>query len=157
MTDFAGGAFVLGPGEGRTIDVGTTARTVKAEGDATDGAFALIETAGPPDSGPPLHIHDDTAESFYVLEGEFTVFLGDRAVSCPAGSFVYIPAGLTHGFRVDRAPGRKLNLFTPAAMVGYFDELAEAARRGEADQDTLAAIAHRYSMRVVGPAPEGYS
>lgn len=157
MDENARGAFVLGPGEGRAIDVGTTARTVKADGEATGGAFALIETAGPPGSGPPLHVHDDAAESFYVLEGELTVYLGDRAVLCPAGSFVYIPAGVSHGFKVERAPGRKLNVFTPAAMVGYFDELADAARRGEADPDTLAAIARRYSMRVVGPAPEGYS
>ncbi len=157
MDGIAGGAFVLQPGEGRAIDVGTTSRTVKADGEATDGAFSLIETAGPPGSGPPLHIHDDAAESFYVLEGEFIVYLDSREVLCPAGSFVYIPAGLPHGFKVGSVPSRKLNLFTPAAMAGYFDELADAARRGTVDPDTLAVIARRHSMRVVGPLPEGYS
>jgi hypothetical protein len=31
-----------------------------------------------------------------------------------------------HGFRVGRVASRKLNLYTPAAMVGYFDEIAQA-------------------------------
>ena len=51
---------------------------------------------------------------------------------------------------------RKLNLYTPAAMIGYFDELADAARAGDGDPDALSQIALRYSMEVIGPVPEGY-
>ncbi|HEX4744232.1 MAG TPA: cupin domain-containing protein [Candidatus Limnocylindria bacterium] len=123
----------------------------------TGAAFTLLEAAEPAGFGPPLHIHVDAAEAFYVLEGEYIIFLEDREVRCPAGSFVYIPAGLVHGFRVGAAPSRKLNLYAPAAMIGYFDELAAAIHAGTVDPDTLSAIAHRYSMRVVGPVPEGYA
>lgn len=157
MGENVGGAFVLRPGEGRTIDLGGFSMTVKATAEATAGNFSLMEAAEPPGFGPPLHIHDDAAEAFYVLEGEYIIFLDGREVSCPAGSFIYIPAGLPHGFRVGPVASRKLNLYSPAAMLGYFDELADAIRRGEVDPETLGAIAGRYSMRVLGPVPGGYA
>jgi hypothetical protein len=50
-----------------------------------------------------------------------------------------------------------LNLYTPAAMVGYFDELSEASRTGSVDPAVLAEIALHHSMEVVGPVPEGYA
>lgn len=157
MTESVRGAFVLRPGEGRVIDLGGFSMSVKATPEATGGAFTLLEAAEPPGFGPPLHTHDDAAEAFYVLEGEYIIFLDGRELRCPAGSFIYIPAGLMHGFRVGAVPSRKLNLYAPAAMVGYFDELAEAIGRGEVDPEVLSAIARRYSMRVLGPVPEGYA
>jgi hypothetical protein len=51
-------------------------------------------------------------------------------------------------------PSRKLNLCTPAAMVGYFEELSAASASG-ADTD-LSEIAERYGMQIIGPVPEGY-
>ncbi len=152
-----GGAFVLRPGEGRAIDLGGFSMTVKATEETTDGKFSLLEAAEPPGFGPPLHIHEDAAEAFYVLEGEYIIFLEGREIRCPAGSFIYIPAGLTHGFRVGAVASRKLNLYVPAAMLGYFDELAEAIRHGEIDPEVLSTIAGKYSMRVRGPVPEGYA
>ena len=155
MEQVSGGAFVLGPGEGRSIDLGNFRMSVKASSDDTSSAFTLLEAAEPAGFGPPMHIHHDAAEAFYVLAGEYLVFLEDREFTCPAGSFIYIPAGLRHGFRVGGMPSRKLNLYSPAAMVGYFDELsgAIAAAQPEADLD---AIAGRHGMEVVGPVPEGY-
>lgn len=54
-------------------------------------------------------------------------------------------------------PSRKLNLDTPAAMVGYFDELADATRAGPRSATKLSEIALKYSMEVIGPVPEGYT
>ena len=155
MDQVPGGAFVLDPGEGRSIDLGNFGMSVKATGDDTSSAFTLLEAAEPAGFGPPMHIHHDAAEAFYVLAGEYLIFLEDRDFTCPAGSFIYIPIGLRHGFRVGPVPSRKLNLYSPAAMVGYFDELsaAMAAAQPEADLD---AIASRHGMEVVGPVPEGY-
>ena len=84
------------------------------------------------------------------------MFLDDREVACPAGSFIFIPAGMRHGFRVGAAPSRKLNLYFPAVMVGYFDDLSAAIRRGEADESVLDDIARRHSMEIVGPVPDSY-
>jgi mannose-6-phosphate isomerase-like protein (cupin superfamily) len=148
-------AFVLKPGEGRHIDLGGFAMVVKASSDETGGAFTLLEADEPPNFGPPMHIHHDAAETFYVLQGEYLIFLGDAEYRCPAGSVIYIPAGVEHGFRVGSAPSRKLNLYTPAAMVGYFDDLSAGLANG-VDDEALATIAGKYSMEVTGPVPEGY-
>ena len=156
MSDRLGTAFVLGPGQGRSIDLGTFEMTVKAAGDETGGAFALLEAAEPPGFGPPLHIHSNTAEAFYVLEGEYHIFIDEQAYACPAGSFIFIPAGIRHGFRVGTAPSRKLNLYTPAAMVGYFEQLGAAIKDGDVDPHRLDEIARRHGMEVTGPVPEGY-
>jgi len=59
-----GRAFVLGPGEGRPIDLGGFHMSVKASKEETDGAFSLLEAVEPPDFGPPLHVHHDAAEGY---------------------------------------------------------------------------------------------
>ena len=59
-------------------------------------------------------------------------------------------------FRVGKVASRKLNLYLPASMVGYFDDLSEARKIGEADPERLSEIATRYSVEVIGPVPEGY-
>jgi quercetin dioxygenase-like cupin family protein len=156
MSEAAAESFILRPGEGRSIDLGGFQMTVKATGDQTDGAFTLLEAEEPAGFGPPLHIHRDAAEAFYVVEGEYVIFIAGRETLCPAGSFIFIPAGIEHGFRVGRVASRKLNVYTPAAMVGYFDDVAAAVKVGNVDEDALSEIARRYGMDVVGPVPEGY-
>ena len=151
-----GSAFVLRPGDGRSIDLGNFAMSLKASSESTGGAFTLLEAAEPPDFGPPMHIHHDAAEAFYVLAGEYRIFIEGETHVCPAGSFIYIPAGVRHGFRVGDVPSRKLNLYTPSAMVGYFDELSQAIADGDADPGRLDEIARRHAMEVTGPVPEGY-
>ena len=156
MSRTARPAVVLGPGEGRSIDLGSFAMVLKATGDDTGAAFSLLEAAEPPGFGPPMHIHHDADEAFYVLAGEYIIFIEDRELLCPTGSFVYIPTGTRHGFRVGSVPSRKLNLYTPAAMVGYFDELSASIMAGESDASRLAEISRRHGMEVIGPMPEGY-
>lgn len=148
--------IVLRPGHGRRIDLGGFAMSLKASGEETGGVFSLLEADEPPGFGPPMHIHHDAAEAFYVTRGEYTIFVRDEEYACPAGSFVFIPAGVPHGFRVGSMPSGKLNIYAPAAMVGYFDELSAALSAGDADPDRLARIAERYGMEVIGPVPEGY-
>lgn len=156
MIGVGGKGYVLQPGEGRLIDLGGFSMCVKATDDDTDGMFTLLEAEEPLGFGPPLHIHHGIAEAFYVLEGEYIIFMNGNETRCPAGSFIFIPAETPHGFRVGSAASRKLNLYLPASMVGYFDDLSEAMTSGKADPDRLSDIATRNSMEVIGPVPEGY-
>ena len=89
----AGGTepYVLGPGEGRFIDLGDFGMTVKASETETAGVVSVLEADEPPGFGPPIHVHHDCAEAFYVLDGEYVMYLEDREVVCPAGSFIFIP------------------------------------------------------------------
>jgi mannose-6-phosphate isomerase-like protein (cupin superfamily) len=148
--------IVVQPGGGRPIDLGSFAMTLKASAEETAGVVSVLEAVEPPGFGPPLHIHHDAAEAFYVLEGEYVMFLEDREFTCTAGSFIFIPQGMPHGFRVGSVPSRKLNFFFPAAMVGYFDDLSDAIARGDVEDGTLDGIATKHAMEIVGPVPETY-
>ena len=148
--------YVLGPGKGRFIDLGDFSMTVKATESDTGGLVSVLEAEEPPGFGPPLHVHHDCAEAFYVLDGEYIMVVDDREVVCPAGSFIFIPRGARHGFRVGNVPSRKLNFYFPAAMVGYFDELAAALRRDDVREDDLTQLAANHGMEIVGPRSERY-
>ena len=147
---------MLGPGEGRFIDLGDFSMTVKASETETAGVVSVLEAEEPPGFGPPIHVHHDCAEAFYVLAGEYLMYLEDREFVCPAGSFIFIPQGVRHGFRVGDVPSRKLNFYFPAAMIGYFDDLAAALGRENTGEDDLAEIATAHAMEIVGPPSERY-
>lgn len=148
--------YILQPGEGRSINLGNFGMTVKVDDTDTADGFTLLEASEPPNFGPPMHIHRDAAEAFYVLEGEYIIFFEESEFRCPAGSFIYIPAGAIHGFRVGPVESKKLNLYVPKAMIGYFDELSDAIASGDVSDLRLGEIAERYGMEVLGPVPEGY-
>lgn len=149
-------AYALGPGEGRYIDLGSFGVVVKASDAQTGGVVSVIENEEPPGFGPPIHVHHDCAEAFYVLEGEYIMSLEDREVVCPAGSFIFVPRGARHGFRVGGVPSRKLNFYFPASMVGYFDDLAAALEREGVTDDDLSEIAAEHAMEIVGRPPDTY-
>src|SRR5947207_2246941 len=152
----AGRCFVVAPGEGRLIDLGDFAMRVKADAGTTRGVVSVLEATEPPGFGPPVHVHDDAAEGFFVLDGEYLMSLDGEEYRCPAGSFIFIPVGVPHGFRVGDVPSRKLNFYFPAAMTGYFDDLAAALTRSDVTDDELAEIAEAHHMHIVGPASERY-
>lgn len=150
--------FVVPPEGGRLLDLGNFSARLLATGEQTGGEFSLLQTEREPTGfGPPMHVHHGAAEAFYVLAGEYLMFIDGREERCPPGTFVYVPAGAAHTFRVvSEGPGTKLNLFTPAAMVGFFEELAVAEASGLADEQLLAEIAVRNNMEIVGPVPQTY-
>jgi quercetin dioxygenase-like cupin family protein len=150
--------FVVVPGEGRRLGLGNFEAIVLATAVQTSNEFTLVQTQGEPSEfGPPLHIHRDAAEAFYVLEGEYLMYVDDRQRLCPPGTFVYVPRGVPHTFKVvSTGPGKKLNLFSPAAMVGFFEDLAAAESAGTATPEMLDTIAARNHMDVIGPVPDTY-
>jgi mannose-6-phosphate isomerase-like protein (cupin superfamily) len=150
--------FIVRPGEGRLLDLGNFEAVVLADNPATSGSFTVLQTQGePPGFGPPLHLHRDAAEAFYVLEGTYLMYIEDRQELCEPGSFVYVPALVPHTFKVvSPEPGKKLNIFSPGAMVGFFEELADAETQGTATPEMLDEISERNAMGILGPVPETY-
>jgi mannose-6-phosphate isomerase-like protein (cupin superfamily) len=149
--------YALDAAEGRPIDLGEGfVVAVKADEHQTGGVVSVLETQEPPGFGPPLHVHHDCAEAFYVLDGEYVMYLGDREAVCGPGSFVFVPRGVPHGFRTADVTSRKLNFYFPASMIGYFDDLAAALRREDVDEVELERIAAAHAMEIVGPPSEHY-
>lgn len=149
---------IVPPGGGELLDLGNFEAVVLASASDTSNAFTLLQTQNEPtDFGPPMHIHHDAAEAFFVLEGTYLMFVEDQQEQCPPGTFVYVPRGTAHTFKVvSQNPGKKLNLFTPAAMQGFFEELAAAEAAGAVLPEDLEAISTRHHMQVVGPVPDTY-
>ena len=50
-----------------------------AEKKDTNGAFFLVEAMLAPGTEPPPHVHTREDELFYVIEGEFDVYVGKEA------------------------------------------------------------------------------
>src|SRR5436305_4023229 len=142
--------FVVAPGKGRLIHLSDFEMRVKADAGNTGGVVSVLEASEPPGFGPPVHVHDDAAEAFYVLEGEYVMSLDRDEHRCPAGSFIFIPAGVPHGFRVGEVPSRKLNFYFPAAMAGYFDHLAAALARSDVTADALADTSEVHHITRLG-------
>ncbi len=108
------GAYVFEPGGAELRWMGETSTYFLATGEATGGAFCLVDEQASRGESVPLHRHPDDMESFYVLEGELTLFIdGQPGVRAAAGSFAHLPGGTVHGFRVESETARYLILTTP--------------------------------------------
>ncbi|HEX6586478.1 MAG TPA: cupin domain-containing protein [Solirubrobacterales bacterium] len=92
--------MTVGPDEGERSrsPLGGDLRFI-VRGEQSNGALAAIEAVAPPGEGPPLHVHNREDETVYILEGEFRWKLGDDLSTTSAGSFVFIPRGLPHGWQ----------------------------------------------------------
>lgn len=121
------------------------------------GAYSLVEWLSEPGiPGTPLHIHRETDESFYVLEGTFGFQAGERTFEGVAGAFVFVPKGVEHAYwNAGKTPARMLITISPPGFERYFEELADglaaAADDAEAAMRVRKALSEKYDMEVVGP------
>jgi quercetin dioxygenase-like cupin family protein len=132
--------------------------TFLATAEDTEGKFALIESVGRKGNAPPPHIHHREDESFYVLEGEMTVSIGDRTVKAAPGTLVTVPRDTVHSFVIESEELRVLTLLTPAGMEGWFKEfsvpatamtLPPPAEPSYSDIHKMLAAAPRFGIEFV--------
>jgi quercetin dioxygenase-like cupin family protein len=140
--------------------LGTLAR-LKLTGEQTGGRFALWEGVLPNGAAPPLHSHPQD-ETFYLLEGDVTVWVdGDESV-LRVGEAAYAAAGVPHTFRVESDTARMLFLSTPAGIEDYVQALAEPAQwpwlqpppdGPRVPPERIAAVEAELGVRRLGPPP----
>ncbi len=116
----------LPPGEGRTYQAGPMHAVFKADGSETADEYCISEwwlEAG--DDGPGPHSHAENDEVFYVLDGTMSFLAGEKWIEAPRGSFLRIPAGVTHAFR-NRSDARAgaLNVFIPGGFEQMMPRIA---------------------------------
>jgi quercetin dioxygenase-like cupin family protein len=153
--------YALAKEEGQAIWFLDTLTFVKATGQQSGGAFGLIEHVALPGSGSPYHVHHAEEESFYVLEGELTFISGDDKFTGTAGSYVFLPRDIPHGFKVtgDKL-ARYLVMVTPAGFEQYIIELSQPATAlvlppaRPPDMAKLMSLAAKYNIEILGPLPE---
>src|SRR6266542_6692396 len=64
--------FVVGPNDGEATWFLGTRMVIKAPAQSTGGTFGLLENQLASGFSPPLHIHHQEDESFWILEGKLT-------------------------------------------------------------------------------------
>jgi quercetin dioxygenase-like cupin family protein len=145
--------YGLRPGDALSlVQIPPLLRAVKANADSTGGALTAWESTFAAGVASPLHVHHDAAEFFYVLEGAVSFYLDGQWFEAEPGAFVAVPSGARHGFRVSSPQTRMLAMFSPAAMLGMWEEIA--ALGGKVDPATYASLCDKYSMQEFGPLPD---
>jgi quercetin dioxygenase-like cupin family protein len=153
--------YLLGPEEGEAFWGFGALWTLKASAEQTGNRFSLIEEVAPGGEGTPLHAHPEDDETFYVLEGDLTFYLGDDPPTpASAGSFVHIPGGVVHAFQVDSETARYLIITTPQHERFYRAAFGDPAQsrtlppEGPPDMERINAAAREYKVEALGPPPE---
>lgn len=99
---------------------------ILATAEQTGGDYSLMWELCPQGSGPPPHYHDQD-EQFFLIDGEITFRAGNQELKVGSGSFVLIPRGTVHYFRVDSDTATILNSYTPGGFERSIMELGEPA------------------------------
>ena len=128
--------------------LGSPAR-ILVDGEAARGAYCLVEASGPRGDMPPLHVHHADDETFYVLDGRMTIFVGDRTIDLPAGECAFAPHGVAHTYRVESESARWLVAASPAGFDAFVREVGEAGSGVGPAQ--LAEISQRHGIELLGP------
>lgn len=129
----------------------------KASGNEVGSDFAVVETLLHPVAAAPAHVHDDTDEAIYVVEGELVLEVGDQRFETRVGSFAFLPRGIPHRY-LPQEPGpvRVLWFLSPAGFENYWREIGDAVVEGEPppqptppDPAFMAEVGQRYRTRFL--------
>jgi quercetin dioxygenase-like cupin family protein len=103
-------------------------------------SFHIFEWSG---DGPDyLHVHYADDEAWHVLEGTLTFRFANREVEAPAGTTVFVPAGVPHAYYESADPTRYLIILTPR-----LSELISALHGAPLDQHK--AIMRRFESEIL--------
>jgi quercetin dioxygenase-like cupin family protein len=131
--------------------------TLKSAGTETGNAFSQIEVDDPRDSGPPLHLHHNEDETFYVLEGEVTFLVGDERIDLAAGDYLFGPREVAHAYVVRSERARMLVTASPGGIEQVFVSLGVPVTGSEPPTDAVMPMDEamrlfaEYGAEIVGP------
>jgi mannose-6-phosphate isomerase-like protein (cupin superfamily) len=126
---------------------------------ASEMEAVVLEMTLPVGSAPPLHVHDDLDDTWYILEGEMVVRCGDDEMVVGAEHWVSMPRGVPHTFRVvgDRE-ARILLVHDNASFRDFIRAVGIPAGAHVVPtephfppMDELARLAALYDLRPMGP------
>jgi mannose-6-phosphate isomerase-like protein (cupin superfamily) len=160
-TDSATHGYGLAHDEGEAFWLLGMLQTVKMGRTDSGGRLGLLEIVVPPGHGSPWHVHPEEDEWFYVLDGNITVYVGDRRLDLTTGGFAFGPKGVPHTFMgAGPGPARALVGFAPMQFEGFLREVGQPAPARvlppphdgpPPDIAKLAPIAKRGGFIILGP------
>jgi quercetin dioxygenase-like cupin family protein len=121
-------------------------------GARSGGGFDFMVGDVPYLSGPPLHVHRDQADTFYILENVLMIQVDDELFELGPGDFASVPPGVRHTFdnvRTDQPPVKAVNLMVPGGLDVFLEELGKLGER-PAESD-VSRIGEANGVTFVGP------
>ncbi len=129
--------------------------------DGHEGSLSINGMHFGPGTEPPPHVHSREDELFYVLDGEFDVYVGEEVFKVKTGECVFLPKFEPHAFVIHSIQLRVLALFSPTGLEEAFRGMSSPAQRLALPTETLTystgdvkAIAKRlndYGVRILTP------
>ena len=155
-----GEGFVVDPDGGDPYWFLNTLTLNKIRASDSAGALSVVDHRVPSGYGPPPHVHHGMDEAFYVIDGQFEGFCGERHWSAGPGSLVFLPRDVPHGFQVsDDGPGRALVIVAPGNFDEFVAALGDVAGSLELpepvapDPERVVAIAAAHGIHILPPPP----
>jgi quercetin dioxygenase-like cupin family protein len=134
--------------------------TMKAGPDETGNAFSQFVVDDPRGSGPPLHVHHNEDETFYILEGQVTMFAGDERIDLEAGDYFFGAREIPHAYLVRSERARMLVTISPSGSEQLFVSLGVPVTSAEPPTDAvmpplpeMARLFAAYGAEILGPPP----
>ena len=132
---------------------GITSNTLdlKISGTDTSGSLAVFEQIGQtPKGGPPLHIHTNQDEWFYVLEGEYLFQVGEERVQMKTGDTIFLPRNIQHAFVQLTEKARVIVSYLPSGKMEAFFKITDAWK-DLPSQEEIKRVMEEHDMLVTGP------
>jgi mannose-6-phosphate isomerase-like protein (cupin superfamily) len=133
---------------------------IKTTSEQTRGRLSQVHVMDERGAASPMHIHRDYDETYYLIDGEMTFFVGDEQIGAEAGSYTFVPQGVRHCFLVRSERAEFLLTFAPAGLEGFFAEVGTPVGTGAAlpeprkvDPEDMNRRAGVYRVEFVGPPP----
>jgi quercetin dioxygenase-like cupin family protein len=134
-----------------------------ARSESQGGTYSLVHLTVSPGFSTPYHVHHTEDEALYVLEGELTfVCNGNKAVR-EAGSYIFLPRGVPHGFRCTGRENSRVLIHVipggPKGFIGMMLEMAIPIQRGVLPAQTppdllkLDALCKKNEIDILGSLP----
>jgi quercetin dioxygenase-like cupin family protein len=132
--------------------------TWKVTSEESAGAFLLFEDSMQRGKRTPLHIHPESDETMYVLEGEIVMHMDGVEHTIGEGGLAMAPRGVPHAFLVTSAMARLLCLHTPGSCQAFYWGASEAIGSSEADGpvdfgQVQASARQHGGIEILGPPP----
>lgn len=143
-------------GSGQPIDLGDHRGTIIVSAAQTNNAFSLIDLITDFESGPPMHIHKEEDETFFIRTGRFAITVGDESFIVGPGDTTFAPRGIPHTWRcLSPEGGNVLLLVTPGPdFEGFAIEMSEHDIFPLTPESLpiIIGLCDKYGMELLPPA-----
>lgn len=124
---------------------------IKISGTDTDNELAVFEQTGlTPNGGPPLHIHPNQDEWFYIVEGAYLFQVGEEKHRLEAGDTIFLPRNIQHAFVQLTGKGKVIVSYLPAGKMEDFFTATDKWNSPPTKEEITQVFAD-HDMKVVGP------